>query len=194
MIGREKILSVVAKNKPAAISLPDLDFKSIDQPVDMLETFAKYVQAVGGEVVTIDHEHVLQERITNDRSTGKYIINRIPVGGQPDEVPEDPAVLESVYRAYIKGSFGVAENGAIWVMESAMGNRILPFICEQLVLVLYKSELVSNMHEAYATIQIDKEGYGVFIAGPSKTADIEQSLVIGAHGPKALSVLIIMSI
>ena len=38
MIGREKILSVVAKNKPAAISLPDLDFKSIDQPVDMLVT------------------------------------------------------------------------------------------------------------------------------------------------------------
>jgi L-lactate dehydrogenase complex protein LldG len=99
-----------------------------------------------------------------------------------------------VFRAYIKGSFGVAENGAIWVMESAMGNRILPFICEQLVLVLYKSELLSNMHDAYATIQIDKEGYGVFIAGPSKTADIEQSLVIGAHGPKALSVLIIMSI
>ena len=52
-----------------------------------LETFAKYVQAVGGEVVTIDHEHVLQERITHDRSTGKYIINRLPVGGQQGAQP-----------------------------------------------------------------------------------------------------------
>ena len=79
------------------------------------------------------------------------------------------------------------------VEETAMGNRILPFITQELVLVLREEELVSTMHEAYQRIRINQEGFGVFIAGPSKTADIEQSLVIGAHGPVALTVLILKS-
>ena len=40
--------------------------------------------------------------------------------------------------------------------------------------------IVHNMHEAYGSCSFDSAGFGVFISGPSKTADIEQSLVIGA--------------
>ena len=72
-----------------------------------------------------------------------------------------------------------------------MTNRLLPFICQHLVIVLDANKIVANMHEAYRQITIDKEGYGVFLAGPSKTADIEQSLVIGAHGARSVSIYIL---
>jgi L-lactate dehydrogenase complex protein LldG len=47
------------------------------------------------------------------------------------------------------------------------------------------ADIVPTMHEAYRQINIAEEGWGAFIAGPSKTADIEQSLVIGAHVQEA---------
>jgi L-lactate dehydrogenase complex protein LldG len=91
----------------------------------------------------------------------------------------------------LPGNFGVAENGAVWITESGMGDRALPFICEHLLLVLPLTEILSNMHEAYERIGDLKYDLGTFIAGPSKTADIEQSLVLGAHGPKSLTVILV---
>jgi L-lactate dehydrogenase complex protein LldG len=90
-----------------------------------------------------------------------------------------------------EGKWGVAENGAIWLPESALGHRAAPFITQHLVVVLDVQQIVWNMHEAYSRVQVDAEGFGVFVAGPSKTADIEQALVIGAHGPRSLTVFLI---
>ena len=94
-------------------------------------------------------------------------------------------------KAYIKGSAGVAENGSVWIYESQMINRLLPFICQHLILIIEKRNIVATMHHAYQQINTAMEGFGVFIAGPSKTADIEQSLVIGAHDPRSLTVYLI---
>jgi L-lactate dehydrogenase complex protein LldG len=47
------------------------------------------------------------------------------------------------------------------------------------------------MHHAYQKIDIAKGGFGIFIAGPSKTADIEQSLVIGAHGARTATIYVL---
>jgi L-lactate dehydrogenase complex protein LldG len=79
----------------------------------------------------------------------------------------------------------------VWVKESQMVNRLLPFICQHLVIVLEKKKLVATMHHAYQEINVFEEGFGVFIAGPSKTADIEQSLVIGAHGARSMTVYLL---
>ncbi|GMQ30242.1 LutC/YkgG family protein [Algoriphagus confluentis] len=106
-------------------------------------------------------------------------------------LPKDPHDLENLELAILEGQFGVAENGAIWLDDNQLPHRAMPFITEHLVLIVPKGHLVENMHQAYQKIGKDHAGFGLFIAGPSKTADIEQSLVIGAHGAKSLRVVLV---
>jgi L-lactate dehydrogenase complex protein LldG len=99
------------------------------------------------------------------------------------------AQLAPIDLAVLRGELGVAENGTVWLPEANMLHRALPTITQHLVLVLDQRTIVATMHQAYAQLP-DVGGYGVFLAGPSKTADIEQSLVIGAHGARSLTVLL----
>jgi L-lactate dehydrogenase complex protein LldG len=100
----------------------------------------------------------------------------------------DGLSLADVEVLEIDGEFGVAENGAIWLTEEAMPHRVAPFICQHLVINV--TEIVPTMHAAYARLGGVKSGFGLFLAGPSKTADIEQSLVVGAHGARSLTIVI----
>jgi L-lactate dehydrogenase complex protein LldG len=102
-----------------------------------------------------------------------------------------PHELDGIDLAILEGQFGVAENGSIWITDKNMGDRALPYITEHLAIVLKKSEIVPTMHYAYDRIGTESYNLGTFIAGPSKTADIEQSLVLGAHGAKSLIVFLI---
>jgi len=104
---------------------------------------------------------------------------------------QTPHELEDVELAIIEGEFGVAENGAVWVKNPKNKYRALYFLAKQLLIIVKKDAIVDTMHEAYERVRFDKAGYGLFISGPSKTADIEQSLVIGAHGPTAACVLFV---
>jgi len=85
---------------------------------------------------------------------------------------------------------GVAENGCIWVPQT-MKERAIYFISEELVILLDKKNIVNNMHEAYKRVEMNNYGYGVFISGPSKTADIEQALVMGAQAARGVTVVLI---
>ncbi|HEY2759538.1 MAG TPA: LUD domain-containing protein, partial [Pirellulales bacterium] len=100
----------------------------------------------------------------------------------------DPHELEPIDFAILPGEFAVAENAAIWVTDRNLPLRAIYFIVQHLALVVPASEIVDNMHQAYERLKFDRPEFGAFIAGPSKTADIEQSLVIGAHGPRSLTV------
>jgi L-lactate dehydrogenase complex protein LldG len=106
-------------------------------------------------------------------------------------IEADAHSYEDVELAIIKARFAVAENGAVWLTEDVMGQRIIPYICQHLAVVVTESSLVSTMHDAYAEIATEDYGFGGFIGGPSKTADIEQALVLGAHGPLSMTVFLI---
>ncbi len=100
------------------------------------------------------------------------------VGTKESASCTDPHTLRDVDLAIIKGEFAVAENGAVWVKEENCRHRALYFITQKLMIVVPKDHIVAT-HPSVAFVE---NGFGIFISGPSKTADIEQSLVIGAHG------------
>jgi L-lactate dehydrogenase complex protein LldG len=103
----------------------------------------------------------------------------------------EPHSFEDVELSIIEARLAVAENGAVWLTEEVMGHRIIPYISQHLAVVVDESLIVSTMHEAYAKIADEAYGFGGFIGGPSKTADIEQALVLGAHGPLSMIVYLI---
>lgn len=103
----------------------------------------------------------------------------------------EPHRLESVDVAIVRAELGVAENGAVWVTAETAVQRALLFLSQHLIVLLAVQRIVHNLHEAYGQLHPEDRVFGCFISGPSKTADIEQSLVIGAHGPRSLTVVLI---
>lgn len=106
----------------------------------------------------------------------------------PDTV-DDASDLNGTDVAVVRGQLGVAENGCIWVPQT-MKERAVCFISEYLVILLSREAIVSNMHQAYQNIRMTDYGYGCFISGPSKTADIAQALVMGAQAARGVTVVI----
>ena len=91
----------------------------------------------------------------------------------------------------LPGELAVAENAAVWVSDEVVAQRVLYFLTQHLVLFVPAKRLLHNMHEAYGELEIGSTRFGAFVSGPSKTADIEQSLVIGAHGARSLHVFLV---
>lgn len=190
MSTRDKILNAITKNQPELVALPTIDFNSVISYEDNYSQFKNVLESIGGKVELIQDISILKDVFDEDRANGKLIINTLD-DLDKQIVSLTSFELEKLEKVCIKGSVGVAENGAVWVYESQMMNRLLPFICQNLILVLDKTAIVSTMHHAYAKIDVAKEGFGIFIAGPSKTADIEQSLVIGAHGARTATIYVV---
>ena len=194
MNSRERILAEISANQPAAAEVPVISLQEVTVYDDPVVKFKSTLEGIGGKVIEIEDMLQLESEISRDRDNGRFIINAISEITEEDiEIISKGTAneLESLYKSYIRGSIAVAENGAVWIRESQMINRLLPFICQHLVVVVEKNRIVSTMHHAYQAINSFEEGFGVFLAGPSKTADIEQSLVIGAHGARSLTVYLV---
>jgi len=195
-MGREAILKSVKENKPTLIPLPEIDLTSFDESIDVLETFKSNVKLVGGTVQELSQLNDIDSEIKKLYPNASKIISCITEyasGTVSISEKTNPHTLENVDLAIVKGEFGVAENGAIWLSEKQFQLRVLPFITNDLVIILNKEDVCLHMHQAYKLIAERKRNFGVFISGPSKTADIEQCLVIGAQGAMSLTVILIDS-
>jgi L-lactate dehydrogenase complex protein LldG len=191
MSAREKILSAIKTNKPALVDLPVMDLQQVSNYDNLVAKFTSTLESIGGQVLHLDNIEMLESIINEEMKTGKLVLNAMNGFGNDLNSSQGAMALEPVHKAFIKASIGVAENGAVWVQESQMVNRLLPFICQHLAIVLEREKLVATMHQAYQQVNVFEEGFAVFIAGPSKTADIEQALVIGAHGARSMTVYLL---
>jgi L-lactate dehydrogenase complex protein LldG len=190
---RETILAAVAQNQPALMPLPDISFLG-GITEDVLAKYSTTLTAIGGRVLTVQSIDEIKALLPQYFDTAKRVVTTLPELSDVAEVnsgePIDPHTLEDIELTIIRAHLAVAENGSVWVTEDLMGQRVLPFICQHLAVVVEVSNIVATMHEAYQKIGTDQFGFGTFIAGPSKTADIEQSLVLGAHGPRSMTVFL----
>jgi L-lactate dehydrogenase complex protein LldG len=190
MNDRNKILDAIRSNKPALTPAPEIFISYEKNKAELVKEFTEKLISIGGQVVQSNIDLVRKE-LFESIERQEYAVNNVPeLGGINSEIlfTDTAASLSKVDRFFIKSTLGVAENGAVWIQENEMMNRLLPFICQHLVVVLNANDIITNMHEAYKRIRDTDAGFHVFIAGPSKTADIEQSLVIGAHGARSLKV------
>ena len=193
MSSRQKILEAVLKNQPQATLLPDISvFKG-----DNNNTVQKYMdifKTIGGSSHLVDNIAGVKALINENFDVTKRIVTTLPELSDSAELLSakvDPHSYEDVELAVIKAHFAVAENGAVWLTEELMCQRIIPYICQHLAVVISAESIVPTLHEAYEKIGAGDYGFGGFIGGPSKTADIEQALVLGAHGPLTMTVFIL---
>lgn len=195
MSKKEDILSKYRANIKQRFDMPDLtDIKGITYP-DPLIQFISMTENVGGKVVEVEPGKDINDIIKELYPDAKEIASNLPeitiATRNPDTIGS-PQALNGTDVGVIKGDFGVAENACVWVPQT-MVEKAVCFISENLVILLKKSEIVNNMHEAYKRIRFDEkfDGYGTFISGPSKTADITQVLVMGAQAARSATILLI---
>jgi L-lactate dehydrogenase complex protein LldG len=219
MSSREKILSTVGANQPAPRELPPLASGVDAAPqgsstapqgsassAGLATQFIAVLESIGGVAYTVSGfprvATILHEQFPGVRRVVSGC-PELPSFGIVVSGNEDPHTLDDVDLAILPAHFGVAENGACWITEAQMLHRALPFITQHLALVIQRRDIVADMHQAYDRIALIESveapgspaaapyGFATFIAGPSKTADIEQSLVLGAHGPISLTVFLL---
>ena len=197
MSAKENILSRLRENTRETYDMPDLSqLKPVTYNDPVAEFITKTTTTAGAKLIEMKAGEDLNDVIRKAYPDAKVIASNLP-GVEASLNPDTVAEAQELERAdvgVVRGEIGVAENACIWVPQ-AMKERAVCFASEQLVIVLCRDQIVSNMHEAYQHIADSQEyfqqyKFGTFISGPSKTADIESALVYGAQAARGVTVVL----
>lgn len=191
MSSKNDILSAIRNHTGKRYDLPELTLDAITYE-DKAAQFSDSLKAAGGKAVFLQPGDDINDIIRRHFPEAVRIASNLPgitcATFNPDDLT-DPRELDNTDLAIVEGHFGVAENGAVWITRQVK-HKALYFISNSLIILIDKEAIVNNMHEAYQRTASTEYDFGIFISGPSKTADIEQALVLGAHGPVGVLVIL----
>ncbi len=191
MGNKDSILSNLRRNVRETYDKPDLTFEKLEYP-DPVESFKHTATtAAGASVLEMKPGDDINKLIRKAYPEAKTIASNVP-GVKADRNPDDvasPHALDGTDVSVVQGTVACAENACVWIPQT-MKEKAEIFICEYLVIIVDRNNIVSNMHEAYSRIEMPELGFGTFISGPSKTADIEQALVYGAQSFCGVTIII----
>lgn len=191
MTSKQDILSRLRRNVRETYSMPDLSFPKTEYPDPVAEFIRATTTTAGARLMEIHPGDDINRKIREAYPEARVIASNLPgidAALNPDTVAEAQD-LDKTDVGVVRGTVGVAENACIWIPQT-MKERSVCFMAEYLVIMLSRKDIVSNMHEAYRMIEFAGYGFGTFISGPSKTADIEQALVYGAQAARGVTVFL----
>lgn len=218
MSSRDKILQRLRNRSGGELTAPACDFSVLKRPdwttAEKLDMFERTIESVHGEVHRtteadwIDRmAEILQTRgaqtllIAKEHEIGKALktatqnredLPQLLVYDEPVESWQE-ALFSEVDAGITSTRGGIAETGSLILWPSVDEPRLMSLVPPIHIAVLKASELYATFHEAMLA-QNWASGMptnALLISGPSKTADIEQTLAYGVHGPKELIVLVI---
>ncbi len=104
----------------------------------------------------------------------------------------------------VTGAFaGIAETGTLMMLSGPEHPSTLNFLPETHIVVLQESQVAGGYEDAWDKVRVRVSGQGgdadgsllpravTMVTGPSRTADIEQTLYLGAHGPRRLHIILV---
>lgn len=193
MSKKEDIIGKIRAGKHMEYDMPDLSLLNATTFADPVDEFRRMSKHSGADVVDAADGDDINEIVRRAYPDAKAIASNldcVTIANRNPDTVDEAQDLNGTDVAVVKGNLGVAENGCVWIPQT-MKERAVCFIAEYLVIILKRSDIVSNMHEAYARIKTNDYGYGCFISGPSKTADIAQALVMGAQAARGVTVVLV---
>jgi L-lactate dehydrogenase complex protein LldG len=187
----EEFFASLAPSSIESTPMPEIAVATIDAP--LTERFIEVLEAVGGRLGEGDDLKNVQQRAAGLVARDLQVLSLVDgVEGNRDAAAvADPHDLRDIDYTIAPARLAVAENGSVWISGDDLVSRNAVFICEHLIAVVDESRITGTMSEAIGRVGRLGGGWGVFISGPSKTADIEQALVMGAHGARTTTVYIL---
>jgi L-lactate dehydrogenase complex protein LldG len=191
MSSREDILAQIRKNQPQPQPLPALPSFAA-APGSRLDLFKAALTRMGGKLADAPAHGNLDALIRKLFPDAKVVCSATPevAGNRPLAGIKAPRELDDVDVGVVRAAFGVAETGSVWLTEAELRVNALAFLAQHLVVLLDPARIVGNMHDAYGERARFDARYGVFMTGPSATADIEGVLIHGAQGIRSLTAVL----